>query len=140
MTRARGRPKSEAKGAAHAVRDVAAYLEAHRLSASTLALRLGMHPSSVTRALGQQQPRWTPSLRKICNAINQKTATRATEPLAGKAARRLERLLSSSEPAAEAVLAILDDVQQLVDLIGGRAAARSSGKRRGPRKATSGAT
>jgi hypothetical protein len=123
MKRGRGRPRSESRGAAEGVKAVERYVEARGLSLSTLALQLGMHPSSVTRALGQEVPRWTPSLKKICKAVNENGATRPPNPLAGKAAVRLERLLNSSEPAAGAVLAILDDMQQLVDLISARAGA-----------------
>ena len=68
----KGRPTSKSEGAREAFDLVQQYRSARKLPTNALAIRFGMTPSSVIRALSDRSAaRWTPTLKKLYyNAVN----------------------------------------------------------------------
>ena len=104
----RGRPRSVSEGAGDAFDVVERYRTNHALSCNALALRCGMTPSTVSRALGSRSSaRWTPTLRKLYSIAKNDAAE-------GKATPVVARLASYAGPGEAAVKRLLDDVEELI--------------------------
>ncbi len=114
----RGRPPSETEGAQEAIAAVEAYLEKEGISLNQLALSLGMSPSSASRAMRPKgSPRWTPSLTRIYRVAESPDPTDRRAQSELPAVRSLHTLLATPTPAGDAVRAIIEDVQRLVDAL-----------------------
>lgn len=106
--RSRGRPRSDTKGARDAFDIVRRYLERQRLSLNELALRCGLTPSSVARALSNREDaRWTPTFKIIYSvAENNDMSTRISPAI--------KRLAAYEGPGEAEVKRLLDDVEALI--------------------------
>jgi transcriptional regulator with XRE-family HTH domain len=105
----RGRPRSASEGARDAFDVVESYRAANSLSFNALALRCGMTPSTVSRALSSRAgARWTPALRKLYSIAQ-------NDPAAGKITPVMTRLASYEGPGEAAVKRLLNDVEELIE-------------------------
>ena len=64
-----GRPKSRADGAAEAIAIVKEFMKSHGLSGVRLGKLAGVGQSSVSRALNQSDPIFTPSLKDLLHYV-----------------------------------------------------------------------
>lgn len=106
--RARGRPRSETKGARDAFDAIQRYREHEKLSVNELAIRCGLTPSSVARALGDRQDaRWTPTFRTIYSVAENGDKNARISPV-------MKRLAAYAGPGEAEVKRLLDDVEALI--------------------------
>lgn len=104
----RGRPPSASEGARDAFDAVESYRAANSLSLNALALRCGMTPSTVSRALNNRSDaKWTPALRKLYSIAK-------NDPLVAKVTPAMARLASYEGPGEAAVKRLLNDVEELI--------------------------
>lgn len=101
----RGRPTSRVDGAPEAFDYVERYKQQQGIKNNELAIRFGMTPSTVNRALqSRETASWTPGFQKLyCNV---KSAVQ------GKAA--IQRLAEYAGPADSIVRRLIEDVDALV--------------------------
>jgi len=104
----RGRPKSASEGARDAFDVVESFREANSLSFNALAVRCGMTPSTVSRALNNRSDaRWTPALRRLYSIAK-------NDPLTAKVTPAMTRLAAYQGPGETAVRRLLNDVEELI--------------------------
>jgi len=108
----KGRPLSKSEGAREAFDYIQQYRLSRRLQNNALAIRFGMTPSSVNRAMSNRSgARWTPTLTKLYyNAVNDVKAQSA-DPV-------LSDLQSYRGPGNQVVKRILADVRELIVTLG----------------------
>ena len=105
--RPRGRPRSDSAGALEAFDEIERYRTAEGLSFNELAIRCGLTPSSVSRALAdRQKARWTPTLKKLYSIAKNGVDTRISPVM--------RRLAAYEGPGEAAVKRLLDDVEMLI--------------------------
>lgn len=104
----RGRPVSVSEGAGDAFDLVERYRVENGLSFNALALRCGMTPSTVSRALSSRsEARWTPALHRLYSIAKNNDMT-------AKVAPAMVRLASYEGPGEAAVKRLLSDVEDLI--------------------------
>jgi transcriptional regulator with XRE-family HTH domain len=104
----RGRPRSDTAGAQDAFDAIERYRNANGLSFNKLAIRCGLTPSSVSRALADRQTaRWTPTLEKIYSIAKNGAVDTRISPA-------MRRLAAYEGPGEAAVKRLLDDVETLI--------------------------
>jgi transcriptional regulator with XRE-family HTH domain len=107
-SRRKGRPTSESQGAREAFDYVQQYRLERRLSANALAIRFGMTPSSVIRALSDRSAaRWTPTLRKLYYNAKNDLQPQSIDPV-------LNELQSYRGPGDRVVKRMLADMRELI--------------------------
>jgi hypothetical protein len=114
MTRGRTPSKSDDEAIA-AVAEVEAFLRKSRISATALAHRIDVSPSSVLRTLKTQPPRWTPTLYALDNFINAQKLTGLESD--GPLEAQLHALRRAG--SASAAVAVLRAVADLLEQAGG---------------------
>jgi transcriptional regulator with XRE-family HTH domain len=106
--RARGRPRSDTKGAQDAFDIIRRYLELENLSLNELALRCELTPSSVARALAnREETRWTPTFKTIYSVAKNNDVRVRISPA-------MKRLAAYQGPGEVEVKRLLDDVEALI--------------------------
>jgi hypothetical protein len=107
-TTKRGRPRSDSAGAPAAFDSIKGYIALNKLSFNELAIRCGLTPSSVTRALSSRDvARWTPTFRTLYSiAINNEIDARISPAM--------KRLAAYEGPGEGEVKRLLDDVEALI--------------------------
>jgi hypothetical protein len=111
-SKSKGRPISKSGGAREAFDYVQQYRITRKLPTNALAIRFGMTPSSVIRALSDRSTaRWTPTLTKLYyNAIND-LQPQSVDPV-------LNELQSYCGPGGQVVKRILADMRELIVTLG----------------------
>jgi transcriptional regulator with XRE-family HTH domain len=98
---------SESRGAPEAFDVIQQYIEKNDLSMNGLAIKCGLTPSTVSRALSDRaKARWTPALRKIYSVAENKNSDVPGEAIG--------RLAAYKGPGEIEVKRLLTDVEQLI--------------------------
>jgi transcriptional regulator with XRE-family HTH domain len=106
--RARGRPRSDTKGARDAFDVIQRYRDRQNLSLNELAIRSGLTPSSVARALNNREgARWTPTFKIIYSVAENNDTSVRISPV-------MKRLAAYEGPGEAEVKRLLDDVEALI--------------------------
>jgi transcriptional regulator with XRE-family HTH domain len=106
--RRRGRPRSDTAGAQEAFDLIEQYRRQEKLSCNELAIRCGLTPSSVSRALADRRTaRWTPTLKQIYSIAKNTAIETRISPV-------MRRLAAYEGPGEAAVKRLLDDVETLI--------------------------
>jgi transcriptional regulator with XRE-family HTH domain len=109
--RPRGRPRSDTAGAREAFDSVQRYRERENLSVNALAVRCGMTPSTVSRALANRDSaRFTPTLKTLYSIAENRGANAKISPA-------MKRLAAYKGPGEAAVKRLLNDVEDLITLL-----------------------
>jgi transcriptional regulator with XRE-family HTH domain len=107
-TKPRGRPPSRTAGAQEAFDAIEEYRKGLNLSFNELAIRCGLTPSSVLRALADRRTaRWTPTLTRIYSIAKNEAVETKISPV-------MRRLAAYEGPGEAAVKRLLDDVETLI--------------------------